>query len=59
MPKPKDDETLTSDEDDASKDDDAEREPVDLEPVKGKKKGEPSDNLRRRSEWFQKRTRGD
>jgi hypothetical protein len=59
MPKPKDDETLTNDEDDASEDDDAEREPVDLEPVKTKKKGEPSDNLRRRSEWFQKRTRGD
>jgi hypothetical protein len=28
-----------------------------LEPVKSKK-GEPSDNLRRRSEWFQKRRSG-
>jgi len=59
MPKPKDDDALTNDEDEVSEDDDAEREPVDLQPVKTKKKGEPSDNLRRRSEWFQKRTRGD
>jgi hypothetical protein len=59
MPKPKDDDIRDSDEDEASEEDDSEREAVDLEPVKGKKKGEPSDNLRRRSEWFQKRTRGD
>lgn len=47
------------DDDEATADDEAERESVDLEPVKTKKKGEPSDNLRRRAEWFQKRTRGD
>lgn len=32
----------------------SERVVVELEPVKTKK-GEPSDNLRRRGEWFQKR----
>jgi hypothetical protein len=59
MPKPKDDDIRDSDEDEETEDDETEREPVELGPVKGKKKGEPSDNLRRRSEWFQKRTRGD
>ncbi len=59
MPKPKDDNTDDENEDDATEDNDSEREPVDLQPRKGKKKGEPSDNLRKRSEWFQKRTRGD
>ena len=59
MPKAKDDDTLEDEDDDATEEDDSEREPVDLQPIKGKKKGEPSDNLRRRSEWFQKRTRGD
>ena len=32
-------------------------DPIELEPVKSKK-GEPDDNLRRRAEWFQKRTGG-
>ena len=44
--------TSTNDEDD-----DAGSEPVELEAVKSKK-GEPDDNLRRRAEWFQKRTGG-
>jgi hypothetical protein len=30
---------------------------IELEPVKSKK-GEPDDNLRRRAEWFQKRSGG-
>ena len=30
---------------------------IELEPVKSKK-GEPKDNLKRRAEWFQKRTGG-
>ena len=30
---------------------------IELEPVKSKK-GEPEDNLKRRAEWFQKRTGG-
>jgi len=38
-------------------DDDAGSEPVELEAVKDKK-GEPDDNLKRRAEWFQKRTGG-
>jgi hypothetical protein len=38
-------------------DDDAGSEPIELEAVKSKK-GEPDDNLRRRAEWFQKRTGG-
>jgi hypothetical protein len=38
-------------------DDDAAPEPVELEAVKDKK-GEPDDNLKRRAEWFQKRTGG-
>jgi hypothetical protein len=38
-------------------DDDAAPEPVELEAVKSKK-GEPDDNLKRRAEWFQKRTGG-
>jgi hypothetical protein len=38
-------------------DDDAAPEPIELEAVKSKK-GEPDDNLRRRAEWFQKRTGG-
>jgi hypothetical protein len=37
--------------------DDAAPEPVELEAVKDKK-GEPDDNLKRRAEWFQKRTGG-
>ncbi|MGH9874395.1 MAG: hypothetical protein ACRD9S_18225 [Pyrinomonadaceae bacterium] len=43
----------------AAKDDDEESdsEEIELEPVKSKK-GEPDDNLRRRAEWFQKRTGG-
>ncbi len=59
MPKAKDDDSSENEEDDSTAEDDSERESVDLQPIKGKKKGEPSDNLRRRSEWFQKRTRGD
>ena len=42
---------------DEEEDDDAGSEPVELEAVKDKK-GEPDDNLRRRAEWFQKRTGG-
>jgi len=42
---------------DEDEDDDAGSEPVELEAVKSKK-GEPDDNLRRRAEWFQKRTGG-
>jgi hypothetical protein len=38
-------------------DDDSGSEEIELEPVKSKK-GEPDDNLRRRAEWFQKRTGG-
>jgi hypothetical protein len=38
-------------------DDDAAPEPIELEAVKSKK-GEPDDNLKRRAEWFQKRTGG-
>ena len=38
-------------------DEDSGSEPVELEAVK-EKKGEPDDNLRRRAEWFQKRTGG-
>jgi hypothetical protein len=38
-------------------DDDAAPEPIELEAVKDKK-GEPDDNLKRRAEWFQKRTGG-
>jgi hypothetical protein len=38
-------------------DDDAGSEPIELEAVKSKK-GEPDDNLKRRAEWFQKRTGG-
>jgi hypothetical protein len=41
----------------AGKDDDAPSEPVELEATKSKK-GEPDDNLKRRAEWFQKRTSG-
>ena len=37
--------------------DDADPEPIELEAVKDKK-GEPDDNLKRRAEWFQKRTGG-
>ena len=39
-------------------DEDSGSEEVELEEVKEKKKGEPDDNLRRRAEWFQKRTGG-
>ena len=42
---------------DEEEDDDAGSEPVELEAVKDKK-GEPDDNLKRRAEWFQKRTGG-
>jgi hypothetical protein len=42
---------------DEDEDDDAGSEPIELEEVKSKK-GEPDDNLRRRAEWFQKRTGG-
>lgn len=38
-------------------DEDAGSEPIELEAVKDKK-GEPDDNLKRRAEWFQKRTGG-
>ncbi|HKB68406.1 MAG TPA: hypothetical protein VKC61_21275 [Pyrinomonadaceae bacterium] len=38
-------------------DGDAAPEPIELEAVKSKK-GEPDDNLKRRAEWFQKRTGG-
>jgi hypothetical protein len=38
-------------------DEDSSSEEIELEPVKSKK-GEPDDNLRRRAEWFQKRTGG-
>jgi hypothetical protein len=37
--------------------DDSGSEPIELEAVKDKK-GEPDDNLKRRAEWFQKRTGG-
>ena len=43
--------------DDEDEDEDAGSEPVELEAVKSKK-GEPDDNLKRRAEWFQKRTGG-
>ncbi len=39
------------------KNEDAAPEPIELEAVKSKK-GEPDDNLKRRAEWFQKRTGG-
>ena len=42
---------------DEDEDDDEGSEEIELEPVKSKK-GEPDDNLRRRAEWFQKRTGG-
>ena len=42
---------------DEDEEDDAGAEPVELEAVKDKK-GEPDDNLKRRAEWFQKRTGG-
>ena len=42
---------------DEEEDDDVGAEPVELEEVKSKK-GEPDDNLKRRAEWFQKRTGG-
>jgi len=42
---------------DEEEDDDVGSEPVELEEVKSKK-GEPDDNLKRRAEWFQKRTGG-
>jgi hypothetical protein len=43
--------------DDESSAEEGEPTIVELEPVKTKK-GEPSDNLRRRGEWFQKRRSG-
>jgi hypothetical protein len=49
-------EKTTSAKDD-DEDGDAAPEPVELEAVKDKK-GEPDDNLKRRAEWFQKRTGG-
>jgi len=45
------------DRDDESSEEESESTVVELEPVKTKK-GEPSDNLRRRGEWFQKRRSG-
>jgi len=42
---------------DDDEDDDGGSEPIELEAVKDKK-GEPDDNLKRRAEWFQKRTGG-
>jgi len=42
---------------DDEEDDDAGSEPIELEAVKSKK-GEPDDNLKRRAEWFQKRSGG-
>ena len=42
---------------DEEEDDDAGSVPIELEAVKDKK-GEPDDNLKRRAEWFQKRTGG-
>jgi hypothetical protein len=47
----------TSSTKDEEEDDDAAPEPIELEAVKSKK-GEPDDNLKRRAEWFQKRTGG-
>jgi len=47
----------TSSTKDEEEDDDADPEPIELEAVKDKK-GEPDDNLKRRAEWFQKRTGG-
>jgi hypothetical protein len=47
----------TSSTKDKEEDDDAAPEPIELEAVKDKK-GEPDDNLKRRAEWFQKRTGG-
>jgi len=42
---------------DEGEDEETGAEPVELEAVKSKK-GEPDDNLKRRAEWFQKRTGG-
>ena len=42
---------------DEDEDEDDAPEPIELEAVKSKK-GEPDDNLKRRAEWFQKRTGG-
>jgi hypothetical protein len=50
-------EAKEQDRDDESSTEEAEPTIVELEPVKSKK-GEPSDNLRRRGEWFQKRRSG-
>lgn len=55
--KKKADKERTSSTKDEQEDDDAGSEPVELEAVKDKK-GEPDDNLKRRAEWFQKRTGG-
>ena len=48
----------TKNKEDDSSAEEAERTVVELGPVKTKK-GEPSDNLRRRGEWFQKRRSGE
>jgi hypothetical protein len=50
-------ETTEQDREDESSAEESESTVVELEPVKTKK-GEPSDNLRRRGEWFQKRRSG-
>jgi hypothetical protein len=55
--KGKDKAEATKDKDDDSSAKESEAAVVELEPVKTKK-GEPSDNLRRRGEWFQKRRSG-
>ncbi|HEV2829586.1 MAG TPA: hypothetical protein VGW76_18450, partial [Pyrinomonadaceae bacterium] len=56
--KKKDNDAATErDRDDESSAEESESAVVELEPVKTKK-GEPSDNLRRRGEWFQKRRSG-
>ena len=59
---PKDDTTkkdLAETEKEASddKDEASDSDAIELEAAKSKK-GEPADNLRRRAEWFQKRTGG-
>ena len=46
------------DDDSSAKKSGSESPVVELEPMKTKK-GEPSDNLRRRAEWFQKRRSGE
>jgi hypothetical protein len=54
----KDKTEATKDKEADTSEQESERATVELGPVKTKK-GEPSDNLRRRGEWFQKRRSGE